>query len=92
MSNIELFLWLLCVTSTLLHWWVGKVYISQPRFNHPRIFWNPIMANTLTIAPQLGFLLTVIGGFILTGNGWWYLGVVIFCGIVFSSMPEKYRN
>lgn len=87
MTIIDIFLWAVFGVSAVIYWWVGKVYISQPKWNHPRIFWHTVRAKILMIAPQLGFLISLIGGFVYTQNGWLYLGAVLLTIIVFSSRP-----
>lgn len=67
------FLFLVLVASYFLYQWVGAVYVSQPRENHPAIFWNPVAATALTILPFAGFILVAICGFIYTSAGWYYL-------------------
>jgi hypothetical protein len=83
-------LWFLLGVSALLFWWVGKVFISQPRFNHPRLFWNPAVAKILTTAPLLGLGAVAIGGFIFTTSGWWYLGAVLAVFFFLSSKPASF--
>lgn len=90
MEITDILLWGLFGVSAAIYWWVGKVYISQPKFNHPAIFWNPIRAKVLLLVPQLGFLLSVTGGFIYTQNGWWYLGAVVIGFVALSSRPSGF--
>lgn len=88
MTNIDISLWVLFAISAAIYWWVGKVHISQPKSNHPWVFSNPTWAKLLLTAPQAGFLLTVVGGFFDTENGWWYLGAVVLAIITLSSRPS----
>lgn len=90
MTNVSIVLWVLFGISAAIYWWVGKVYISQPKFNHPSIFWSPMRAKILLLAPQVGFLLAVVGGFVYTENGWWYLGAVVLGFIALSSRPSGF--
>jgi hypothetical protein len=72
------FFWVIFILSALLHRWVGKVYIFQPRYNHPEIFrTHPFVTILLSFAPIFGFLTVIIGGFFYTDNGWWFLAAVI---------------
>lgn len=75
------------IFSTALYWWVGKVYVSQPRFNHPQLFYNSILATVLVYLPYFGFLAIVVSGFILTEYGWWYLGATVAAFIAFAVKP-----
>ena len=90
MYNCGVMLWILFGVSAAIYWWVGKVYVSQPKFNHPSIFWNPTRAKILLVSPPIGFLLTIVGGFIYTENGWWYLGVVVIGLVALSSRPLSF--
>jgi hypothetical protein len=74
---MEVFFWALFAVSAALYWWVGKVFVSQPKFNHPRLFWKPAVAKALVTAPLLGFGAVVIGGFVFTTSGWLFLGSVV---------------
>lgn len=90
MRSIDIILWVLFGFFTAIYWWVGKIYISQPRFKHPRIFWNPISAKALVLTPQIGFLLCVISGFVYTSNGWWYLSAFIVSFVVLAPRPSAF--
>ena len=82
---MEVFLWILFGASAALYWWVGKVFVSQPKFNHPQLFWNPAVAKTLVAAPLLGFGAVAIGGFVFTANGWWFVGAVVAAFVLLSA-------
>ena len=88
MGSIEIGLWLSLVFTILVYIWVGKVYISQPRFNRPRLFWNPVVALILSNVPFVGFLGITIAGFILTEHGWWFLGVSVASFFIFAVRPQ----
>jgi len=90
MENIETILWVVFGVSAILYFWVGKSFISQPDYNVPSIFRNPAVGKILVLAPQLGFLIVAILGFVLTDNGWWYLGAVIAAAVVLSSRPQSF--
>lgn len=57
----------------LIHRWVCKSYYMQPKFNHPPIFWNPILRHLLCIGPLVIFLGITIAAFFLTESPWWFL-------------------
>lgn len=88
--NIETILWVVFGVSTILYFWVGKSFISQPDYNVPMIFRNPVAGKILVLAPQLGFLAVAILGFVLTDSGWWYLGAVIAAAVILSSRPQPF--
>lgn len=90
MDDIYTILWVVFWVSAALHVWVGKVFISQPDYNVPAVFRNPLMGKVLVLTPQLGFLVVAIGGFLFTDHGWWFLGSVIATILIFSSRPESF--
>ena len=90
MVMADILIWLALVVSAALYWWVGKVYVAQPKFNHPAIFWNATIATILLATPPLGLLLCVVGGFIYTDIGWWYLGAAVLASIALPSKPTRF--
>ncbi|MFE8073524.1 hypothetical protein QQM79_20955 [Marinobacteraceae bacterium S3BR75-40.1] len=90
MHKIEMALWVIFVVSSGLYWWVGKIFISQPDYNVPQIFRNPMAARTFVLFPQLGFVAVVISGFVFTEHGWWFLGAIIGAVVLFSSRPQQF--
>ncbi len=84
MSTVHIVLWLLLAVSVATYWWVGKVYISQPRFNHPALFWRSSIAKALVLGPQIVLAVVVIGGFFFTKSGWWFLGVAVAAVVLFA--------
>jgi len=90
MGNLETILWSVFVFSAILFWWVGKSFMSQPDYNVPRIFRDPVVGKILILLPQLGFLIVVILGFVSTENGWWFLGAVIAAVVLLSSRPQPF--
>ena len=85
MENTDIFLWFVFGISTILFWWVGKTFISQPDYNVPMIFRTPVIGKLLILLPQIGFLTVAVLGFVLTDNGWWFLGAVVTAVILLSS-------
>lgn len=89
---MEIILWVIFCLSSFLYRWIGKVYVSQPRYNRPPLFWNPVRAKVVVAIPFLGFLLVVIGGFVYTDKGWWYLAAVIVAWFIFSEIPYEMKR
>lgn len=90
MENIGTILWVVYGVSAIVYLWVGKSFISQPDYDVPPIFRNPVVGKFLVLAPQLGFLAVVILGFVFTDNGWWYLGAVVAAVVGLSSRPQPF--
>lgn len=90
MGNTEIVLWVVFVISAALYFWVGKSFVSKPHFNVPRVFWSSAAAKAFLLAPQLGFLAVVIGGFVFTEHGWWFLGAVVAAVVILSSRPSAF--
>jgi hypothetical protein len=89
---MEVILWIIFFLSAFLYRWVGKVCISQPIYNRPMLFWNPVRAKVIAYTPLIGFLLVVILGFVYTDKGWWYLGAVGVVWFFFSEIPYNLRK
>ena len=88
--SVEVWLWLGLVVTTVYYIWVGRVFISQPQFNQPRIFWNPAVAMILANLPFVGFIGITIAGFLFTSHGWFFLGVSIAAFFIFSAKPQAF--
>lgn len=84
---MEVVLWILFTVSAGLYWWVGKVFVSQPKHNHPQLFWNPAVAETLVTAPLLGLGAVAVGGFLFTTSGWWFLGAAVAAFVLLGVRP-----
>lgn len=67
-------------------WWVYRSYYTQPRYNHPAIFWNPLTRTLLTCGPTIGIVGLVITAFFLTAHPWIFL---IFTLIVLGYNGRK---
>ena len=61
-------------------WWTYRVYHSQPRENHPSIFWNPLVRSMLIWLPFLITLGLPIVSFFLVDHPWEF---VIFAIVAF---------
>lgn len=47
------------VRNLLLYGWVGRVFASQPQWNHPAIFHNAVVRNLLVIGPLVAIVALV---------------------------------
>ena len=54
-------------------WWVYYSYITQPKYNHPMIFWNPLMRMALVVGPSTCAILLVVFSFYQNIHPWWFL-------------------
>lgn len=68
--------------------WVGKVFTSQPRFNHPKIFHNPLAQSVLCYGPMVTMAILVILAFVLTNSPWIFLGLTLAGFVAFSARPH----
>lgn len=73
----------------LIYRWVGKVFLSQPRFNHPSIFHNATVASALLYGPMVMMAILVILAFFVTESPWLFLALTIAGFIAFSSRPNS---
>ena len=75
------------VLNLLVYWWVGNVFFSQPRHNHPRIFWNPTARLLLGYGPLIMLALLVVLAFFVTRSPWWFLGLSFVALLACSQRP-----
>jgi hypothetical protein len=80
-------IWLLAVLQVAfiwIGWWVYNSYFTQPRHNHPPIFWNPLTRTLLIYGPSIGIIGLVIAAFFLTSHPWIFLFFTLafwgYCG------------
>lgn len=69
-------IWLLAVLQVAfvwIGWWVYNSYFTQPRHNHPPVFWNPLIRTLLIYGPTIGIVGLVITAFFLTSHPWLFL-------------------
>jgi hypothetical protein len=83
-------IWTLFAISAAVYWYVSRSFMSQADWNVPAIYRNRVLARLLVIAPQAGFLLVPILGFLFTDHGWWYLGAVVAAVIVLAPSRVSY--
>ena len=88
MESSNTIIWVIYSVITLLFWYVGTFFISQPDYNVPSIFRKPLLGKLLVLLPQLGYLAVIIFGFIFTDNGWWFLGSVIAAVLILSPQQQ----
>lgn len=69
--------------------WVNKVYVSQPRYNHPMIFHNPTTCLLLIYGPYASSVTLVALAFFLTNSPWLFLGLTIAGFVAFSTRPHS---
>ena len=70
--------------------YVGKNFITQPDWNVPSIFRNPVAGKLLVIGPQVALVALIILGFIVTNSPWWFAGISIIAFIILA--PPPYGN
>lgn len=92
MDTPLLILGILQVIALLLYRWVGKVYFSQPAFNHPGIFRNEIAAMVLCYGPLAAMVVLVVLAFVLTDAPWWFLGLSVAGWVACSPSPRENRS
>ncbi len=80
-------IWLLAVLQVAfvwIGWWVYNSYFTQPRHNHPSIFWNPLTRTLLIYGLSIGIVGLVIAAFFLTSHPWLFLFFTLvfwgYCG------------
>lgn len=69
-------IWIFLILQIILvriGWWVYHTYFTQPRYNHPRIFWNPVARFILEYGPTTGIIGLVVAGFFFTSHPWLFL-------------------
>lgn len=72
----------------LVYRWIGAVFFSQPRFNHPMIFHNPTARLILCYGPMVTMAILVILAFALTESPWLFLGLTVAGFVAFSARPH----
>ena len=86
--SVEAWLWIAFGVTTAIYYYVGRVVISQPRHNLPRLFWNPTMVWIAGVFPPFGFLAVSVAGFVLTDHGWWFVAA---CAAAFFALAVRPR-
>ena len=86
--STETILWIIYGVNTAIYYYVGRAVISQPRYNLPQLFWNPRVALAAAWLPLFGFLSISVAGFLVTDNGWWFLGACAAAFFVLAVRPR----
>lgn len=89
MDGTLLVLGVLQVIAILTFRWVGRVYMTQPSFNHPDIFRNPTVAAILVYGPIAAMVVMVVLAFLLTDHPWWFLALSIAGWVACSPSPNR---
>jgi hypothetical protein len=76
------------IATLLLYRWVGRSFVSQPRFNHPAIFHNPTARMLLCNGPFVVGGALIVLSFFLTESPWLFLGLSVAGFIAFSARPN----
>jgi hypothetical protein len=80
---------ILQVLCLLLYGWVGRVFISQPRWNHPAIFHNPVTRGVLVAGPLVAIVALVVCAFLFTNSPWLFLGLSVAGWVALSPRPNR---
>jgi hypothetical protein len=67
--------------------YVGKNFITQPDWNVPALFRNPLIARLLVIGTQVLFVVLIVLAFFLSKSPWWFLGASVGLFFAFSAPP-----
>jgi hypothetical protein len=79
------------LVALLLYRWVGKVFVSQPAYNHPGIFHDATARLLLCYGPLVVMAVLVILAFFVTNSPWLFLGLTIAGFIACSVKPSDIR-
>lgn len=69
--------------------WVGKNFVTQPDWNVPGLFQNPLLARLLVIGPQVVFFGLIVAAFFLIVSPWWFLVFSVSGFILIASPPYR---
>ena len=78
------------VVTGLLHIWVGRVIVSQPRWNRPLPYMEPQFFGIAFLAPYVLFAALIFVGFLMTDYGWWFLGAAGLVCTAFAMRPNRF--
>ena len=73
----------------LVYRWVMRNYYSQPKHNHPSIFWNKTSRMLLCNGPTIVIVTMVILAFFTIEYPWWFLFISFILVMIFTSNPNK---
>ncbi len=80
---------ILQVVTVLIYGWVGRVFLSQPRYNHPSIFHSPAARLVLCYGPLVAMVVLVVLAFVLTESPWLFLGLTVAGFVASSVRPDR---
>ena len=89
MERNLLILGVLQVVTLFLYGWVGRVFVSQPQWNHPRIFHNAVVRNLLVIGPLVVMVALIVCAFVFTHSPWLFLGLTLAGWVALSPRPSR---
>ena len=76
------------LATLLLYRWVVRSFVSQPKYNHPAIFYNPTARLLLCNGPFVVGAVLIVLSFFMTMSPWLFLGLSIAGYIAFSGRPH----
>jgi hypothetical protein len=88
---MDVVFWILVVAQVLnllIYRWVGAAFLSQPRSNHPMIFYSPVARILLAYGPLVIMVTLIALAFVLTDSPWWFLAGSLALWIAWSRMPN----
>ncbi|OFW87506.1 MAG: hypothetical protein A3J37_07285 [Alphaproteobacteria bacterium RIFCSPHIGHO2_12_FULL_45_9] len=71
-----------------ISWWVYYSYMTQPRYNHPAIFWNPLVRTILIWGPFVGIASLFFVAFTMTSSPWWFVAFSIIWWMIGSKLHK----
>lgn len=89
MEKSLVILGILQTVNLLLYGWVGRVFISQPRWKHPAIFHNAMARNLLVVGPLVVMVVLVVCSFVFTYSPWLFLGLTVAGWVALSPRPHR---
>ena len=83
----------LIVVGLLTYRWIQKVYVGQPKSNHPMIFWNPHRVTIILALPLLLSIAGIIVSFVNSTNlGLISIAIVVIGNIVFAGTKSGWYH
>lgn len=76
------------VIALLWYRWIGRVFFFRPQWQHPAIFWNPIVRVILAFGPFVAMVVLVVCAFLFTRSPWLFVALSVGGWIAFSSRPQ----
>jgi len=93
-NAVFLILMLLQAFLMRVNWWVYYTFITQPKYNHPPIFWNPFVRVILVSGPFIGIALLMFLSFFVTSSPWWFISLSVIWWVFGSKFhkPKEGEN